>query len=136
MTTPAAEKLYLAQHQLEMEGKGYAVYNPHNKPIETLPIIYGFNNGGSSRWFNGCLLAEDGTGLGGHICSHESYMLADLGILEGTREDRHKVFKKHYPDGYKMDFISLKDVDKHEGLLKAYELNQQKAKEMEDKDNK
>ncbi len=129
MTTPAAERHYLARYQHEMEGKPYAIFNPHNKPLEELPIIYGFNNGGSPGWYGGCLLAEDGTGLGGHICSHEGYMLHDLGILEGTRPDRHEGFRKHYPDGYRMDFVPAADALTHPGLEAAYQLNQAKARE-------
>jgi len=127
MTTPAAENLYLAQHLYEMEGKGYALYNPNKKPIQELPVIYGFNNGGKPGWYDGVLLAEDGECLGGHICSNEGYMRHDLGILEGSRPDRHERFKKHYPDGYRMDFVSFDDFDGHEKLqlaIKRYvELN-------------
>jgi hypothetical protein len=127
MTTPAAEKLYLAQHQHEMEGKGWAVFNPHNKPLAELPVIYGFNNGGSPGWYSGVLLAEDGTGLGGHVCSAEGYMPHDLGILEGTRADRHREFQNHYPDGYRMEFIGGKEVLNHPGLAEAYRLNQEQG---------
>jgi hypothetical protein len=123
MTTPAAEKLYLAQHQVQMEGKSYAVFNPHNQPVSTLPFIIGFNNGGSPGWWSAELLAEDGMGLGGHICSDEAYMLHDLGILEGTREDRHKAFQEHYPNGYRMDFVSYDKVKDDPRLTKAFELN-------------
>lgn len=126
MTTPAAEKLYRAQHQHAMEGRGWAFYNPHNKPIEELPAIYGFNNGGSPGWYSACLLAEDGTGLGGHICSHEIYMEHDLGILEGSRPDRHETFREHYPDGYRMEFVPGDVVRSrsHQGLEAAYARNQ------------
>lgn len=110
MTTPAAERLYLAQHQAEWEGKRYAIYNPQGRPFEELPVIFGFNNGGNPGWYSGRLLAEDGTGLGSHICSHEGYMLADLGILDGSRPDRHEGFRKHYPDGYRMEFVGLDEV--------------------------
>jgi hypothetical protein len=103
----------------------YAIYNPHNKPIEELPVIYGFNNGGSPGWYSGELLAEDGHFLGSHICTNEGYMLGDLGIYEGHRPDRHEDFKKHYPDGYRMDFISLNEVKTDSGLMKAYEKNQE-----------
>lgn len=129
MTTPAAERLYLAQHLHAWEGKGYAVFNPHNKPLNELPVIYGFNNGGSRGWYSGELIAEDGTGLGGHICSHEGYMPHDLGVTEGSRPDRHEEFQKHYPDGYRMDFIPMDEVRAHEGLEVAYQRNQEKAKE-------
>lgn len=124
MTTPAAEALYLAQHRLSVEGKGWAVFNPHNRPLDELPVIYGFNNGGSPGWYSGVLLAEDGKYLGGHVCSHEGYMPHDLGVLEGSRPDRHETFREHYPDGYRMEFVGLGDVRGHEGLAEAYRRNQ------------
>jgi hypothetical protein len=127
MTTKAAEAQYLAEHNYRYAGRSYAVYNPHNKPVEELPVIYGFNNGGSYSMLSACLLAEDGTGLGGHCCSDEGYMYADLGILEGTRPDRHEGFQKHYPDGYRMDFVGADDVLTHEGLTAAYKKNQEKG---------
>lgn len=129
MTTPAAANFYLAKHLLEHEERPNTVYNPHNKPIESLPVIFGFNNGGSAGWYLAVLLAEDGTGLGGHICSHEGYMRHDLGILEGSRLDRHENFRKHYPDGYRMAFVSADEVETCKPLLDAYELNQKKAQE-------
>lgn len=133
MTTPAAAALYLSQHLVEWEGKGYEVHNPHNKPIDELPVIYGFNNGGSPGWYEAVAIAEDGNALGGHVCSHEGYMPHDLGIIKGSRPDRHEEsYKVHYPDGYRMDFVSFKDVDGHEALKKAFELN---AKLAENKDN-
>lgn len=132
MTTQAAEALYQAQHVYEMEGKGYAFYNPINRPFHDLPVIYGFNNGGRRGWYDAVLLAEDGTCLGGHLCSHECYMRHDLGILEGTRPDRHDDFKKHYPDGYRMDFIGEDEVQGHDGLNKAIGLyKSQNTKEAE-----
>jgi len=135
MTTPAAARLYLAQHEHAMEFKGYAVFNPHNKPFEELPIIYGFNNGGRAGWYSAVLLSQDGLELGGHTCSDEGYMRHDLGILEGTRPDRHKTFQKHYPDGYRMDFIPMEEVKDHEGLNAAYALNQKLAEEAKEKED-
>ncbi len=129
MTTEAAKNYYEAKHVYEMQGKKIAVYNPNKEPVEKLPIIYGFNNGGEPGWMIAVLLAEDGTGLGSHLCSSEAYMPSDLGILEGTRPDRHETFKKHYPNGYRMVFVKGDEVMTHKGLNKAYDLNQQKAKE-------
>lgn len=128
MTTEAAASKYLAEHLSKWGDRGYAVYNPHGKPLEELPVIYGFNNGGSPNWLNGVLLAEDGACLGGHICSHESYMPHDLGVIDGSRPDRHAMFREHYPDGYRMDFVPAAQVQTHSGLNAAYELNQ-RAKE-------
>lgn len=129
MTTPAAARLYLAQHLAEWEGKGYAVYNPHDQPLHMLPVIYGFNNGGAPDFLAGVLLAEDGSCLGSHICSDEGYMRHDLGILEGSRPDRHETFREHYPDGYRMDFVGAEEVTGHIGLTEAYRKNQEKAAE-------
>jgi hypothetical protein len=131
MTTRRAEELYRAQHNLAMEGKREAVFNPHDKPLGELPVIYGFNNGGSPGWFSAVLLAEDGTCLGGHTCSHEGYMWSDLGILEGTRPDRHETFREHYPDGYRMAFITQAYVHDHEGLTRAIELYDEAAQRRE-----
>ena len=121
MTTEAAAALYLAQHNHQHAARVYAHFNPHNKPLHELPVIYGFNNGGGSDCLSAVLIAEDGTTLGGHICSHEGYMKHDLGILEGTRPDRHETFQKHYPDGYRMDFVGYSDVRGHAGLKSAFE---------------
>lgn len=129
MTTAAAAALYEAQHVYRHAGLRKAVFNPHGKPLDELPVIYGFNNGGSPGWMSAVLLAEDGTCLGGHCCSSEAYMPADLGVLEGTRDDRHKDFRKHYPDGYRMEFVRGADVKTHAGLAKAYQLNQAKREQ-------
>lgn len=110
-------------------GKPYAVFNPHDRPVDTLPVIYGFNNGGSPGWYSGCLLAEDGTGMGGHVCSSEGFMYGDLGIIEGSRPDRHEYFRQHYPEGYRMDFVPEEEVRTHPGLAAAYQRNQEKAKD-------
>lgn len=119
MTTAAAAEQYLAEHNSQWNGKPYAVFNPHNKPATDLPVIYGFNNGGSPSFLHGVLLAEDGAVLGGHACSAEGYMPHDLGCIEGSRPDRHEEFKKHYPDGYRMEFVGFDSVQSHQGLMSA-----------------
>jgi len=103
-----------------------AIYNPENLPIEELPVIYGFNNGCSPGWMTACLIASDGAGMGSHICSHECFMPYDLGIVEGSRPDRHEGFREHFPRGYRMEFVSG-NPRKHEGLMAAYALNQANA---------
>jgi len=64
------------------------IFNPHNKPLEELPTIYGFNNGGGREWLHAQLIDERGYLMGSHICSSEGFMPGDLGILKGTRKDR------------------------------------------------
>lgn len=132
MTTDEAAARYEAAHVAQYQGRDTAVYNPHGKPVEELPVIYGWNNGGEPGWMSGELMAEDGTSLGGHVCSSEAYMLGDLGILEGFRGDRHETFRAHYPHGYRMAFVSKGDVRQHKGLMEAYRLNQQKRAKSEE----
>ena len=50
-------------------------------------------------------------------------MLGDLGIYDGSRPDRHETFRQHYPEGYRMDFVSYGDVDGHAGLQAAFALH-------------
>lgn len=129
MTTPAAASQYLAHHLNVWSGKGYSVFNPHNKPLEELPVIWGFNNGGSPGWYSAVLISDDGECLGSHVCSAEGYMTHDLGILEGARPDRHKTFRKHYPDGYRMDFVPY--PENHAGLETAIANNRRNKAEKE-----
>ena len=51
-------------------------------------------------------------------------MPSDLGVLDGTRPDRHETFQKHYPDGYRMEFVRYDEVDGHAGLDAACKLLQ------------
>lgn len=99
----------------------YVVFNPKDVPVSELPVIYGFNNGGSPGLYQALLLAEDGTFLGQHVCSCEGFMPGDLGVVSGWRNDRHEAFRAHYPDGYRMDFVPYDAVDENAGLQAAFE---------------
>ena len=129
MTTPAAAALYLAQNNLEMEGRKVAVFNPESRDLDQLPVIFGFNNGGSRGFLEGVLVSEDGTFLGSHACSDEAYMYHDLGILKGTRPDRHDKFQEHYPGGYRMEFVPYEVLKDHTGVNKALALLDEKEEE-------
>jgi hypothetical protein len=108
----------------------YAIYNPQQKAVDSLPVIYGFNNGGMPGLLSAVAIAEDGTCLGGHACSHEWFMEGDLGMLEGTRKDRHEnSYQPHYPDGYRMEFVPSADIKKHLKLQAAFELNEKMERE-------
>ena len=78
-----------------------AVYNPHGKPVDTLPVIYGFNGGGSPGWYSGYIVAEDGSGLGGHVCSHEVSCGAILASSRARGLTAMSRFRTHYPNGYR-----------------------------------
>lgn len=126
MTTKEAAMSYELEHRGQMAGRKVAIYNPHEKPVNELPTIYGFNNGGSPGWFSALLIAEDGTELGGHVCSSEAYMPHDLGILEGTRLDRHDKFREHYPNGYRMQFVAYTEVGTNDGIQAAFKQHAEK----------
>ncbi len=125
MTTEAAARIYLAQHLAETAGRKTVVFNP--KSLESVPPIYAFSNVSGGGDGIAYAMAADGTVLGSHWCSHEGYVPHDLGVLEGTREDRHETYRKHYPDGYAMKFVRTSDVKTHPGLVTAFALNQQQA---------
>lgn len=127
MTTPEAARTYEAEHLAEWAEKGWAIHNPHDKPVGELPAIYGFNNGGQTNFLHAQLLAEDGTMLGSHCCSAECYMPFDLGVLDGSSPSRHETFRKHYPDGYRMEFVGYADVGSHPGIQAAAKIAREKA---------
>lgn len=90
----------------------------------SLPKIYAFSNvvgGGEGVAY---AIAADGTVLGSHFCSHEVYVAGDLGVLPGSRPDRHEGYAEHYPGGYEMEFVRAKNVKGHAGLTEAFRLNQ------------
>jgi len=91
------------------------------------PKIYCFSNVVGGGDGPAVALAEDGTVLGSHWCSHEGFVCNDLGVNEGARPDRHETYRKHYPDGYEMEFVRASDVAGHEGLQKAFALNQEQG---------
>ena len=61
------------------------------------------------------------------MCPSEAYMPADLGILEGTRPDRHEGFRKHYPDGYRMEFVGYEQVRNHAALMEAIRISEEEG---------
>ena len=103
----------------------YVISNPHSKDHDELPTIYGFNagpiDGYEAPTFQGYIISEDGKILGQHTCSNESFMLGDLAMRGkiGWQAERHEEFEKHYPDGYKTEFVTHSDIYIHPGLRAA-----------------
>ena len=96
------------------------------------PTIYCFSNvvgGGRGMAY---AMAEDGIVLGSHLCRNESCIPHDLGVKRKSRPGRHKIYKNHYPNGYKMEFVRAHKVKEHEGLLRAFKLNQTQVKEKDE----
>ena len=77
-------------------------------------------------------IAEDGTCLGSHLCSNENFARSDLGVIDGSRPDRHKGYAKYYPGGYTMEFVPSDKINDHKKLQKAIKLNREKYKKSQE----
>jgi len=125
MTTKEAEARYIAQHERDMEGKKNVVYNPEEKEISELPVIYGYSTGRELLYPHsvpGYLIGEKGNVFRSQISSNEEYLPSDLGVLEGESPGRHEEFKKHYPNGYRMEFVKKEQMENNKGFREAYKL--------------
>lgn len=82
-------------------------FNPDTAPVGEAdkPAIYLFSN---SRDGDGIAyaMAEDGTVLGSHFCSHWGYMRHDL----HDRADRKARCEEHYPDGYRLVILGQNEL--------------------------
>jgi hypothetical protein len=123
------------EQQLEANN-GWEVFNPYDKPLDELPIIFVFVNGHALGGPIGVALSENGHDLGSHACSSEGYVPGDLGARPGFRKDRHtNQYQTHYPDGYRMEYVPSQQIDEHKKLQaafkeaeKVYEANKDKEK--------
>lgn len=100
-----------------------------------MPKIFCFSNVKGGGDGIAVALAEDGTVLGTHWCSHEMYIPHDLGVNDGARPDRHEIYKAHYPQGYEMEFVPAWDVLTHKGLQAAVRLNQRPSEAAENSES-
>lgn len=123
MTTKAAAELYLAQHRNQTNSEA-VIHNPKSSRIDELPKIYAFSNAAGGGDGIAYAMADDGTVLGSHWCSHEGYVEHDLAVNAGCRDDRHEAYRAHYPNGYVMEFVPASEVKRHAGLMAAFEKNQ------------
>ncbi|HEA19388.1 hypothetical protein LCGC14_1865800 [marine sediment metagenome] len=83
--------------------------------------IFCFNNGGSDAWYTAMAMAEDGTCIATHVCSHESFMKHDLGI---TSDWKYNLYNKHYGEGnWELEWVCNPKM--HKGLKLAYKRNQE-----------
>jgi hypothetical protein len=66
------------------------------------PTIFVFCNSCAPEWHSIVALAEDGTGLAGHACSSHGFALHDMGLTSNWKHDK---YDKHYPDGWKLEWV-------------------------------
>jgi len=93
--------------------------------IETpapLPKIYVWCNSCQPQWHHAMAMAEDGTHLASHICSHHGFIPGDVGINPGGW--KRDLYEAHYPGGFEVVWIEDARTGKCPGLDHAYELNQ------------
>lgn len=69
------------------------------------PAIYLFSNSHDGDGI-AYAMAEDGTVLGSHLCSHWGYMRHDL----HDRTDRRERCEAHYPDGYRLVVLGANEL--------------------------
>lgn len=93
-------------------------------PEAAKPKIYVFSGVAEGREGPCYAMAADGIVLGSHWCSYEGYAPRDLGVIPGSRPDRHQHYAKHYPGGYEMEFVRAAEIDNHAGLQDAFRLNE------------
>jgi len=98
------------------------IFNPHDKPIDELPTIYGFSKGNANETHFGCLLSEDGTLIHTKQSPTEFHLQYDLGILKDTQYEMHKYLRVYYPDGYRMEFVPSWKILNHGKLLKIMKI--------------
>lgn len=92
---------------------------------ETKPKIFVFCNSCVPEWHSMVAIAEDGTWLAGHICSHHGYAAHDMGINpNGWKRDKYAA---HYPDGFEVEWVPDAHPGKHPGLDEACRLAALKA---------
>jgi hypothetical protein len=81
------------------------------------------------EWHSFIALAEDGTGLAGHLCSSHGWAMHDMGF---TSSWKHEKYAKHYPGGYELVWVADPDhPEKIAGLKEAFDMNQRQTEEKE-----
>lgn len=85
--------------------------------------IYGFFNSTQRHGDAvGIAISENGNVIASHVSSSESWCKHDLG-MDGKSNWKHDVYDEEFPDGWEYEFVSLDDIDNHEGLQLALERN-------------
>lgn len=75
-------------------------YEAHCDPSKPAVFIVG-SIGGLSRYdYKGHALAEDGTGLGSHLCSSLEWVREDM-----FSDHHQEAYREHYPDGYRLEWL-------------------------------
>lgn len=71
------------------------------------------SDGGAGPYY---AMAEDGTVLTSQFCANEKYIIGKFKLFT-------TVYKKHYPDGYALEFVPVRRLALHVELNQAIERN-------------
>lgn len=136
----------------KLPGRQHSYASKHLQHVpEALPRIYVFDNTNQHEWHHGIAIAEDGVCVAQHCSSTLWFCMTDMGmpidataavVNEHARDDdttqdyrefkvtpfsyfKHDLYKKHYPNGYILEWIPRDQIESHEGLTAAYKKNQE-----------
>lgn len=88
------------------------VYNPHNVSEDSLPTLYGVVLTLFASDIGVTVMDKEGKYIYQHISSDEHFAKIDIGFTIGSKFDQ-SLYMRFYPDGYKTEFVSFREVDKH-----------------------
>ena len=90
-------------------------------PEHRLPTIYGYAHPLETGDVLAIAVAEDGTYLASHLSSNEVFASADLFMNTLWEQYLHEKYVKHYPLGYKTEWVPSHEMASHAGLQAALE---------------
>lgn len=95
------------------------IYNPAHRPIDELPVIYGYVSGANPK---GCLclaVSSDGDYLGNRWCTSPEFMAYDLSLAIDGGCQMIKFYLERYQNGFRCVAVPHGEEDSHVGLQKA-----------------
>jgi hypothetical protein len=100
--------------------KPFVVFNPKKRPVEELTVIYGYVTEARRGVLTAAMVASDGYGFLFSASSDEEFELpAMLGMVEGARPQRIRLFEQMWSDGFRMEWVPSAQVATHGGLRAA-----------------
>ena len=87
MKNPIAEQQYSTAIEKENAKRKMYIYNPENKPNQSLTQIFGFNNGSDDGdYLQGILIVDDGRIIASCLSITEAQIPADLNMFQDSKK--------------------------------------------------
>lgn len=71
----------------------------------------------------GYALCEDGAPLASHLSASIKWVKHDMGL---TSLLKHDIYREHCQNNYELEWVEFENLEKHEGFMRAWELNRGK----------